>query len=394
MEEVSRELAPGWADSIMKLGARIMLLLCLAVAGTWVWRHWHRRAVDESIAANAATAATPLQAWAKAPPVKRAFYGRRLEPHDTVLHGAGQSDRLTFDAYSKAVAPARPMLLMRYVDLHDDLPKFFERLRADLGAAQDYLIPQIGISLNEGGGTHHYEAATAAGKDDAALEQICSGLQSLARPVFIRPGYEFNGPWNGYAAPSYVAAFRRVADAIHRCMPQEAAVVWDWSPDAELDRQRAGAPAAFAAARWQQFYPGDAYVDWWGVNLFSPPSISSEATREFLAEADSRRFPVMIAESTLRGASVHDPHAAIDQWFAPYFGLLRGAKGIKAFCYIDWDWRIYPQWADWGDARIESDATVLEFYRSQVLNASGITPWISGGADRATTRSILRLDGR
>ncbi|WP_442307301.1 hypothetical protein [Terriglobus sp. YAF25] len=170
--------------------------------------------------------------------------------------------------------------------------------------------------------------------------------------------------------------------------------MWDWSPDAELDQQRAGAAAAFAAARWQQFYPGDAYVDWWGVNLFSPPTLSSAATREFLAEADNRRFPVMIAESTLRGASVHDPHAAIDQWFAPYFGLLRGTKGIKAICYIDWDWRIYPQWADWGDARIESDATVLEFYRSQVLNTPGNAPWLSGGADRATTRSVLRLDGR
>ncbi len=150
--------------------------------------------------------------------------------------------------------------------------------------------------------------------------------------------------------------------------------MWDWSPDAELDAQSAGAAVdadsagtvpATLPARLQDFYPGDDAVDWWALNIFSTAGMLSPATQRFLHAADRSRHPVMIAEATPRGFSVADANART-AWFAPYFGLVRSSPGIRAFCYIDWNWAAYPQWADWGDARLETDSPTLAWYRRQL----------------------------
>ena len=146
-----------------------------------------------------------------------------------------------------------------------------------------------------------------------------------------------------------------------------------------------GADPHAAAVRRDAFYPGDAYVDWWAINLFSTKSLTASATRDFLDEADRKGFPVMIGESTPFHHNVAEGKAIIDAWYAPYFGLIRSSPGIKAFCYIDWDWGAYPQWADWGDARIEKNAAVLSFYRAQV-----VSKLFTGAAGRASTMSLLR----
>jgi hypothetical protein len=293
-------------------------------------------------------------------PAPRGFYGRRLEPRESVvLHGAGQSDQTSFAAYSKAMSPARPMLSMSYVDLRDDLPAYFTRLRAELARYPDLIVPQIGLSLNAGEARKHYEGEVARGVDDARLQTLCAGFKSLDRPVFLRVGYEFNGAWNGYDAVRYVSAFRHIGAAIRGCGLENVALVWDWSVGAELDAEHGGAASSDAAQRYGAFYPGDDAVDWWGLNLFSSESLAAAATKGFLDDAARHRFPVMIGESAPRGHSVSQGQGAVDAWFVPYFALIRSSPAIKAFCYIDWDWRVYPQWADWGDSRVQDDPAVL-----------------------------------
>ncbi len=300
------------------------------------------------------------------PVVPRAFYGRRLEPRAGVLHGAGQSDRASFDRYSAATG-THPMLWMTYVDLRDNLTVYTAQLAADLvhfDTPDAQVVPQIGLSLNRGLAQHHYEAQTSTGTDDAAIATLCGGLRALDRPVFVRVGYEFNGPWNGYQPEAYTAAFRRIAAALHACSPR-IALVWNWSADAELDLQAAGYSTATAAQRRRGFYPGDDAVDWWAVNLFTPQGIVSPATAEFLQAAAQSRHPVMIGESSPKSVGTIRADARA-LWFAPYFGLLRANPGIKAFCYIDWNWAAYPQWADWGDARLEQSPGLLGWYRGQL----------------------------
>ena len=317
----------------------------------------------------------------------RAFYGRRLEPQaSVVLHGAGQSDGTSFAAYTKAVAPAGPMLSMSYVDLRDDLPGYFERLRAELARYPDLIVPQIGLSLNAGEAKKHYEGEVARGVDDARLKLLCDGLRSLHRPVFLRVGYEFNGSWNGYEAASYVAAFRRIAATLRGNGMEDVALVWDWSADAELDTERGSVwGKGDAAKRFAGFYPGDDAVDWWGINLFSEESLTAGATRAFLDDAARHRFPVMIGESAPTHHPVSEGERVVEGWFAPYFALIRRSPGVKAFCYIDWDWRRYLQWQDWGDSRIEDDSAVLRFYRHEVAD-----PLYGDARGRAETMRLLR----
>lgn len=369
----------------MKLATAAAVLLTLALGATLYLQH---RDHGHVLAQQSVAEAQPVTAasLATTPAVPRVNFGHRLEPQaNVVLHGAGQSDDASFRAYTQAVAPARPMLSMSYVDLHDDLPAYFARLHAELATYPDLIVPQIGLAMNEGDARKHYEQEVADGVDDSRLRSLCAGLKSLDRPVFLRVGYEFNGTWNGYRAQSYVEAFRHVAQTIRGCGLENVALVWDLSAEAELDAENGGASAADASKRWDAYYPGDASVDWWAINLFRSEALTAPATRAFLAEAEQHRFPVMIAESTPFHHSVSAGQRSIDAWFAPYFGLIRSQRSIKAFCYIDWDWSSYPQWKDWGDGRIERDPTVLTFYRSQVS-----APLIASARGKVATEQLLR----
>ena len=317
---------------------------------------------------------------------RREHYGRRLEPDvSVVLHGAGQSDEVSFAAYTKAMGAARPMLSMSYVDLHDDLGAYFLRVRNELARYPDLVIPQIGLAMNEGESGRHYEGSVGRGVEDARLKQLVAGLQSLGRPVFLRIGYEFNGSWNGYKAVDYVAAFRRIAEMLRGAGLENVALVWDWSADAELDAEHASWMKREPVSRYAAFYPGDDVVDWWGVNLFSEESLHADATKAFLQDAGRHRFPVMIGESAPRGHPVSEGQGAVDHWFKPYFALIRQSPGIKAFCYIDWDWRRYPQWADWGDSRVQNDPVVLGFYRGEIADKL-----YADARGRAETMRLLR----
>jgi hypothetical protein len=302
------------------------------------------------------------------------FFGRKLEPRGrTVLHGAGQTDDPTFREYTSLLTPSHPMLYMSYVDLKDDLPGFFSHLHSDLSTYPDYLVPQIGLSLNAGQVSQHYERDIAEGRMDDRIAVLCMGLKSLDRPVFLRIGYEFNGPWNGYSPAPYIAAFRHIVQTLRTCSPETAAV-WDF------------AAAAPGSADPMRFYPGDDFVDWWAINLFSEESLTSSETHAFLHAALAHRFPVMIAESTPRGHPVTEGAKVVDGWYKPFFGLIHRSPQIKAFCYINWDWRQYPQWADWGDARIQDDPAILAFYRREVAD-----PLFQPATSESATRTLLGL---
>jgi hypothetical protein len=74
----------------------------------------------------------------------------------------------------------------------------------------------------------------------------------------------------------------------------------------------------------------------------------------------------MIGESTPMGVGVNDGQQSWDKWFAPYFQLIRDNPGIKAFCYINWDWSKYPQWNDWGDARLQQNPEIADLYKKEM----------------------------
>jgi hypothetical protein len=246
-----------------------------------------------------------------------------------------------FQQYRDCFPQQLPALYMTYVGLKGNQDAYWCRLKEQLAAFEERLIPQIGLSMTKDGSPElRYEHAVAAGEHDAAIERFVAGLGSLDRPAFVRIGYEFNGHWNGYHAEDFVAAWRRVANAIRAAaLAHPVALVWTYSPEGN-DKA------------WEPFYPGDAYVDWWGIDLFSPEHLSQSDSHAFCAQANARGFPIMIGESTPRFVGVHAADAW-QQWFDPYICFIE-RFAVRAFCYINWDWQHYPMWSDWGDARMEA----------------------------------------
>src|SRR5258708_29667746 len=147
--------------------------------------------------------------------IPRLDFERRLEPSgDVVLHGAGQSPE-AFKEYFEALGDHKPLLYMSYVTLKDEMPVYFQWLKEQLDEYLPYeLIPQIGLHLAgdalDEQAAPHYEQEVADGQLDEQIQAFCEGLRLLQRPAYVRIGFEFNGPWNGYEPEAYKAAWRRI----------------------------------------------------------------------------------------------------------------------------------------------------------------------------------------
>lgn len=93
-------------------------------------------------------------------------------------------------------------------------------------------------------------------RDDEYLREWARAARAAACPIFLRFASEMNGDWTAYHDDprQYVEKFRLV----HRVMAEEAPnVAMVWTPFASLRENSA------------HYYPGDAYVDWVGVNIYS-----------------------------------------------------------------------------------------------------------------------------
>jgi hypothetical protein len=308
----------------------------------------------------------------------RANFDARLEPRNRVLHGAGQ-DPLGFKEYCQALGTSRlPVLYMTYVGLGGDnqgVRSWGKLLQEQLRACEmSKVLPQIGLSMTGGNDTGEgRDAEVARGAKDDCIDAFCQAVKALNRPSFVRIGYEFEGAWNGYKPETYKTAFVRITQALRR-HKIEAATVWC----------SAGASAGrIAISKVMEYYPGDEWVDWWGIDLFSKAEILSEKTMTFCDHAGTHRKPVMIGEATPRHVGVLEGKPCWDTWFAPFFQLIVTRPEIKAFCYINWEWKHWSDalgfdWRDWGDCRIERNPYVLQRYRKEM----DLPLYEHGGGDR------------
>ncbi|MCG8607138.1 carbohydrate binding domain-containing protein, partial [bacterium] len=114
------------------------------------------------------------------------------------------------------------------------------------------------------------------------------------------------------------------------------------------------------------YYPGDEYVDWWSINIFDVPQITNNLTVAYLDSAESHLKPVLIGESTPKYVGVLDGQTSWDTWFAPFLNLISSRPGIKMTGYINWNWAEFPQWSDWGDARLEANAVVRQNFNAEM----------------------------
>ena len=124
---------------------------------------------------------------------------------------------------------------------------------------------------------------------DKAVDALATHLAAYNRrgvPVFVRFAHEMNGSWYAWSQQpaEYVAAFRKVAAAVHAEAPTSAMV---WAPNYgggyPFPGRYAAAPGtpafgsldtdgdgrlSMADDPYQPYYPGDDAVDWVGMSLY------------------------------------------------------------------------------------------------------------------------------
>ena len=168
----------------------------------------------------------------------------------------------------------------------------------------------------------------------AVAESIAARVASYnARGVMVllRFAHEMNGSWYewGQQPRKYVAAFRRVADAVHRKAPGTAML---WAPnygggypfpdgkflarahDAELAALDSNGDGRLTSADdpYAPYYPGDAYVDWVGMSLYHWGTSYPWGSNE-LPEAD--KFARML-EGDYHGSA--GDHRELPNFYAEY----------------------------------------------------------------------------
>lgn len=115
-------------------------------------------------------------------------------------------------------------------------------------------------------------ARIVGGAYDAYIRQWARAAAAWGGIFYLRFAHEMNGNWypwgagvNGNTAQQYVAAWRRVVTLFRN--EGVANVRWVWCPNITGTSQtkRGGS----ASALFNQFYPGDAYVHWIGMDGYN-----------------------------------------------------------------------------------------------------------------------------
>lgn len=292
----------------------------------------------------------------------RVNFGQKFEPKGNyILHGAGQAQHgimETFNRYVQTVGSDRtPCITMGYASPHHNYVDWASVMQKGIEAYGDekYLFLQVGVHFNKDENPDEcYYDQIASGAMDDNVKSLIWVLKDFKRPIFCRAGFEFNGEWNGYKDPEiYRAAFIRFAELVKECEADNIALVWCYNPDA-------------AEKDYMKYYPGDEYVDWWAIDIFRAGSMGAENTKAFLEEAAFHEKPVMLGECTPYLYDVTKGEGW-DEWFKTFFDFIRENPVIKAICYINWEWGQYPQWSNWGDARLEeAPEDFAERYRQEL----------------------------
>lgn len=137
-------------------------------------------------------------------------------------------------------------------------------------------------------------AALAAGDYDTYLIEYADQVASFGRPVVLSFAPEVNGnwyPWSAQPAQDYRAAWRHIVDIFRRQGADN--VTWMWT----VNRLSANASAGL-----QQWWPGESYVTWVGVDGYYRHPQDNWAGVFGPVVAAVRSFtqaPVLVAETAI-----------------------------------------------------------------------------------------------
>jgi hypothetical protein len=215
---------------------------------------------------------------------------------------------------------------------------------------------------------------------DARIQSFIDVVRSYGKPAMLRLGGEFSGWWNGYHPYVYPIAFRKIVNMFRAAGVTNVAFAWCYEPAVVDDFDAADANGN---AKW---FPGDDYVDWFSIDLFSAGDVggpqsghggtasSFARTVRFLDMAVAHRRPVIIAESSPSHfdlGSAADATKAWSEWFTPYFALIQSRSEVKWFHYINYDWTKASYYASsgWKNNDLTLSTLVSSQYKGEMAKA-------------------------
>lgn len=212
--------------------------------------------------------------------------------------------------FGEALAPCEPVhgcYIGAYIEMDpvakDDIPTF-ETLTSKkhasyfryVGYGQPFPF-QWANSLKAAGATPHIawepNDGLEAVRDDTYLQGWAQACAHFGEPIFLRFASEMNGDWEAYSGDPdlYIEKWRLVYNALHSVAPN---VVMIWCP------------FATPKSTIPLYYPGDDYVDWVGVNIYSVVFHQGDVNKravtnavqhlEFIYNLYAERKPIAVCE--------------------------------------------------------------------------------------------------
>jgi hypothetical protein len=171
-----------------------------------------------------------------------------------------------------------------------------------------------------------------SGALDATIDARASGAKKLGKPLFLDFAAEMNGDeaWSGNDAMLYVSAYRHIHDRFIAAGASN--VVWAWCPNVtDVDGRN---------RQTMDYYPGDEYVDWTGVDGYNWGSGSGFSWQSF-HDVFADIYPLLAAKNKpiIIGEMASDENGGNKaQWIEALVPTLRDQfPMIKAVVWFDVD---------------------------------------------------------
>jgi len=187
------------------------------------------------------------------------------------------------------------------------------------------------------------------GTYDAMITARAQSAKSFGQKFFLRWGHEMNGnwyPWDGAnngasqaATATFIAAYRHIHDLFVAAGATNA--LWVFCPNVNSVPNDSW-------NQWQNYYPGDPYVDWMGFDGYNWGTVQTTSSWQtfptiagmIYASIAAKGKPIMIPE-TASAEQGGDKSA----WIGGILPALQATfPGIKAFVWFqmnkETDWRI------------------------------------------------------
>lgn len=274
-----------------------------------------------------------------------------VPPEGKVLVFVGQ-DKATIDRYHKAVG-ITPAGVMVYTSIQK-MDGLYDPV--DYGSGDQHMqwladeFPDSAIQI----GLYMVGALdmVTTGIYDDNIKKLAKFFNEQDRPFYLRIGYEFDSPLNGYDPGKYIEAYRYIVNHLRGEGVANVAYVWH-------------AHGPIYERPQMDWYPGDDFVDWVGVSYFSP--YNDDGMQKIADLCKSIGKPLMIAESTPISLQTSKGEDTWKRWYRFVFKHIDDYN-VKAFCYINSHWEAMPMWEkdNWGDARVEENEYIKEKWTAAI----------------------------